>query len=118
MKMLEKNLPDTAKVSVYHQHTDNGRLDSTVAVVFDRETGDTLGVGRALVNHRKEKSPSRKMGRQIAVGRAMRSAFGGVKMLPKLDNEDELVYSDIQDAVDRIDWEAWALGTLDPFLTD
>lgn len=71
MKMLEKNLPSDVKVKVMYQHTDSGKLDTTVAVLYDTTSGRTLGVGRSMVNHRKEKNPSRKMGRTIAVGRAM-----------------------------------------------
>lgn len=76
MKMIERNLPSNMKLRVHHQHTDGGKLDATVAVVYDRDSGDVLGMGRALVNHRKEKSPSRKIGRAVAVGRAMQQALG------------------------------------------
>lgn len=71
MKMLEKNLPSDVRVRVMYQHTDTGKLDATIAVLYDTHSNATLGVGRSMVNHRKEKNPSRKMGRAIAVGRAM-----------------------------------------------
>lgn len=75
MKLIEKNIPDSMRVSVSYQHSsEGGRLDATVATLYDRETGETVGVGRALVNHRKEKHPSRKIGRAIAIGRAMQMA--------------------------------------------
>lgn len=90
MKMIEKNLPEGMKVRVHHQHLDNGRLDNTVAVVYDADSGEELGFGRALVNHRKEKSPSRKIGRAVAVGRAMTKALGRKKkfQLELLDKEE------------------------------
>lgn len=90
MKMIESNLPETMTLRVYHQHTEHGKLDSTLAVVYDKQSGETLGIGHALVNHRKEKSPSRKIGRAVAVGRAMTKALGRKKkfQLELLDKEE------------------------------
>ena len=109
MKLIEKNIPEGMKVRVYHQHTAHGKLDATVAVLFDVDTNATVGVGRALVNHRKEKSPSRRMGRAMAVGRAMADAFRKKLPVPtditfeELDTEEQLVYTD-----PVIDWEKFA----------
>lgn len=103
MKMVESNLPETMTVRVYHQHTENGKLDATVAVVYDRESGETLGYGRALVNHRKEKSPSRKIGRAVAVGRAMQQALRPKRSRAKIQfdplEDDDTPY---------IDWNKFA----------
>lgn len=101
MKMLERNIPETMKVKVFHQHTDHGKLDCTVAVVYDKDSGEKLGIGRALVNHRKEKTPSRKIGRQVAVGRAMRQALGRNKKRPVMGVVREEPY---------IDWTAFISG--------
>lgn len=101
MKMLEKNLPESMKVRVFHQHLDTGKLDSTVAVVYDKDSGVVVGMGRALVNHRKEKSPSRKMGRTVAVGRAMRQAVGRKRKPFMVDMMREEPY---------IDWTRFAQG--------
>lgn len=101
MKMIERNLPSTMRVKVFHQHTAHGKLDCTVAVVYDKDSGEKLGIGRALVNHRKEKTPSRKVGRQVAVGRAMRQAVGRKRKPFGIGGEKKEPY---------IDWTAFAKG--------
>ena len=96
MKMIEKNIPENWKLHVEHQHTNHGRLDATVAVILDKITNRPIGAGRALVNHRKEKSPSRKMGRHIAVGRAMVDAYKGgvtVNELVEFERVREVSYT-------------------------
>jgi hypothetical protein len=98
-KYIESNIPEDVRVCVYYQHDDTGRIDSTVCVLEDKETHKALGVGRALTSP-KEKSPNRKMGRAIAVGRAFKD-MEYFKFTSEYSGEDEPI-------MPYIDWEKLA----------
>lgn len=72
MKLIEKNLPTNVSIKViYDREGVQKRIVRTHAVLLD---GDRLlGVGTATANAN-EPSPSKKVGRAIAIGRAMKRA--------------------------------------------
>ncbi len=83
MKLTEANVPDHIRVHVVYLF--DGRLSKnqlkkigktrteyvTIAKLFTRETGRLVGEGLAACSH--TDNPSRKVGRAIAVGRALAS---------------------------------------------
>jgi len=79
MKMTENNLPDGYTVQVIYHYTDKRVLDVTVAYLKHDDL--FVSMGRSHVNHKKEKAPTRKMGRHIAVGRAMAAHFRSIDSL-------------------------------------
>ena len=77
IKLLETNLPNTLKAHVTHLHSGNsskrqrhGKAYRTIAKLIDIKTQNIVSVGEALCNE--HDVPSRKLGRQIAVGRAFK----------------------------------------------
>jgi len=78
-KFVESNIPSNVKVHVVHLHSGNssrkqrnGHMYKTICELHDRKTQNLLGVGKACCS--KSDVPTRKLGRAIAVGRAMRAA--------------------------------------------
>lgn len=69
MKNVEHNLPEQYHLRVKHLHNNNGHLTATHATIYDGDK--VVGFGQAVVG-KNEKSPSRRIGRAIAVGRAMK----------------------------------------------
>lgn len=70
-KMIERNLPEGLTLNVRYVKNGAGRITRTVATIS--EDGLVVGLGEARTSKR-ELHPNRKMGRHIAVGRAMRMA--------------------------------------------
>lgn len=78
-KYVESNIPEHYKVSVTHLHAGNssrkqrkGHTYNTIARLIDKDTDRIVGFGESYCSRRE--TPSRKVGRSVAIGRAMRSA--------------------------------------------
>lgn len=73
MKYIESNIPENCSLRVRHFHDGEGNLTGTEARIVEKSTGDLVGYGLAEVYYL-EVGPTRKRGRQIAVGRAFKDA--------------------------------------------
>jgi len=76
MKMLERNLPSNYSVRVWYFRSkgeENGAFCTRVKLIKDN--CEIVGYAHSVAHPKKEKHPSRKMGRAIAVGRAMAQHF-------------------------------------------
>ena len=83
MKYTEQTVPEGVRVHVVHLHEGNcsrNKLKSigqtttkyvTIAKLIDERNGQVIGMGKAVCS--KVDSPTRKVGRAIAVGRACAS---------------------------------------------
>lgn len=74
----ERSIPEGLKLVVTHLHDGNsskrdrrGRKYATIAKLFDRENGTMMACGIAYCSDRD--TPSRKTGRKVAVGRALKN---------------------------------------------
>lgn len=82
IKCKENQLPGELRVHVIHLHEGNstrrqrkGRKYATLASIIG-PTGDVVGVGEAYCSN--NDSPRRDIGRQVAVGRAIKSYYSEV----------------------------------------
>lgn len=81
-KYTEKDIPENIRVVVRHFHSGNssknkrhGKQMRTIADLLDLKTGLILARGKAECH--KGESPSRKIGRQVAIGRALKQLHTG-----------------------------------------
>ena len=74
MRYTESNVPEHLRVQVVHRPP-RRRKDryQTYAMLRDRETDALLAIGHSKCS--REDAPSRKVGRAVAVGRALKSYF-------------------------------------------
>ena len=80
MKFKESELPDTMRIKVVHLHPGNsskrqrkGCVYRTLAKILEKDSDRILGRGEARCNPLD--TPSRRVGRDIAVGRALKTAL-------------------------------------------
>lgn len=82
----EKVVPETIKIRVIHLHRGNssnrkrhGHAYVTIAQAIDKETGTIIKTRKAFCS--KKDNPSRKIGRQVAVGRVLKDIDQDVEMM-------------------------------------
>lgn len=82
MKYIEKNVPESLRVEVHHNRlpTHPKARYETVCILRDRRTGEMLA--RATSRCSLKDQPSRKVGRAIAVGRALKQYEMAMELLP------------------------------------
>lgn len=76
----EDNIPEKFKLRVHHLHCGNsthsdrlGHEYVTIAQLFDRETGELITEGKSFCS--KRDVPNKKVGRMVAVGRALKEYY-------------------------------------------
>ena len=69
MKLIETNMPQEFAVKVIYDRDPRGRIQRTHAVILKGEKLISVGVAESSPS---EHSPSRAVGRAVAIGRAMK----------------------------------------------